>query len=203
MAQTVTLSATPDETAEDAGPSSVKVTARLSEARTVSSTISLSLGGSAAASDYRATALPSILIAAGATESTEATGFPASSSPSQRDRHRHVRTWNVRPSLPLHPATRPCGACRRRRSRAPSRCGCGPVANPAAAPWGLLAWKGAQARVGPASPFWREAPVPGAAPAPVVRPISEVLATPDRRHTGPVAHASMGVSIGNCERTWT
>ena len=53
-----------------------------------------------------------------------------------------------------------------------------------AAPWGLLAWEDPLADGGPASPFWRDAPMPGAAPAPGARPVAEVLDAPGWRLSG-------------------
>ena len=53
-----------------------------------------------------------------------------------------------------------------------------------AAAWGLLAWEDPLADGGPASPFWREAPMPDAAPAPGARPIAEILDAPGWRLSG-------------------
>ena len=47
-----------------------------------------------------------------------------------------------------------------------------------AAAWGLLAWEDPRAKDGPASPFWRDAPMLAAAPAPGARPVAQVLDAP-------------------------
>ncbi len=53
-----------------------------------------------------------------------------------------------------------------------------------AARWGLLAWEDPRAEDGPASPFWRDAPMLGAAPAPGARPLAQVLDAPGWRLAG-------------------
>ena len=53
----------------------------------------------------------------------------------------------------------------------------------AAAAWGLLAWEDPH-KDGPASPFWRDVPMPAAAPAPGARPLVEVLDVPGWRLSG-------------------
>ena len=66
--EAITLSASPDTIAENAGATDVTVTATLSEARTVDTVVDLSLGGTAdAPADYTATALSSVTIPKGET----------------------------------------------------------------------------------------------------------------------------------------
>ncbi len=57
-------------------------------------------------------------------------------------------------------------------------------ADGAAAEWGLLAWEDPLADDGPASPFWAEAEMLEAFPAPDAPLLSELLAAPDCRLRG-------------------
>ena len=73
---TITLSAAPNEISEDDAPTSVTITASLSEARAAPTEITLSLGGSASlTTDYTTGPIPSITIPAGETTNSEAAGF--------------------------------------------------------------------------------------------------------------------------------
>ena len=70
-AQTVTLSVPSGTTlAEGGGSVDITVTATLSSVRTSETTITLSLGGTARATDYTVQSLPQITIAMGQTQST-------------------------------------------------------------------------------------------------------------------------------------
>ena len=57
-------------------------------------------------------------------------------------------------------------------------------ADRAAAEWGLLAWEDPLADDGPASPFWADAEMLEALPAPDAPPLSELLAATDCRLRG-------------------
>ena len=66
--ETITLSVSPDAIAEDAGATDVTVTATMSAARETSTTVNITLGGTAAnPADYTATSLTSITIPKGQT----------------------------------------------------------------------------------------------------------------------------------------
>lgn len=83
----------------------------------------------------------------------------------------YVEAWQrVKTAAPVEPAPFPL----RKQTKADS----------AAGEWGLLAWEDPLAEDGPASPFWAEAEMLEAFPAPDAPPLSELLAAPDCRLRG-------------------
>lgn len=83
----------------------------------------------------------------------------------------YVEAWRrVKTAAPVEPAPFPL----RKQTEA----------DRAAVEWGLLAWEDPLADDGPSSPFWAEAEMLDAFPAPDAPPLSELLAAPDCRLRG-------------------